>query len=74
VFPTDGILDAESTAGEKYGIDRLHAAVLATRSLDTQACLDAIFAEVEEFARGGGPQFDDMTLVVLDVTSGAEPV
>lgn len=71
VFPTDGILDAESTAGEKYGIDRLHAAVLATRSLDTQGCLDAIFAEVEEFARGGGPQFDDMTLVVLDVTPGA---
>jgi len=67
VFPTDGVVDAEDRSGDKFGVERLQAAVVTTRDLSCEACLDAIFGETQRFSAGGGPQFDDMTLVVLDV-------
>ena len=67
VFPTDGLIDAESRSGEKFGLERLKESVMLGRQLSPEACLDKVFENVQEFSAGGGPQFDDMTLVVLDV-------
>ena len=67
IFPTDGLVDAESQSGDKFGLERLQELVLESRSLSCEACLDVVFDKTQKFSEGGGPQFDDMTLVILDV-------
>lgn len=66
IFPTDGIIDAENEQGKKFGLERLEATVLANRDKSAQDMLDHVFDEVARFS-GDGPQFDDMTLVVIDI-------
>ena len=66
IFPTDGIIDAENEQGKKFGLKRLEETVLANRDKSAPELLDHVFDEVARFS-GEGPQFDDMTLVVIDV-------
>jgi len=67
ILPTDGIIDAEQPSGDKFGVEALNNSSLASRELSAPEALDKIFGDVLTFSEGT-PQFDDMTLVVVDVT------
>jgi sigma-B regulation protein RsbU (phosphoserine phosphatase) len=66
VFVSDGILDAENTAGEMYGTERLSALLLAQCAMPAQQIADAILADVSRF-QGDQDRFDDETIIVLRV-------
>lgn len=70
---TDGVLDAESAAGHRFGSDRLDDA-LAHPFDSAQAVIDAVLVGVDAFTRGH-PLRDDLTLVAIQVQSrpAAEP-
>ena len=73
VFFSDGIVDAQNLHGEMYGNDRL-CTLLARHPLAGQsadAAVGAILEAVTVF-EAGGEHFDDETVVVLRVNSGAE--
>ncbi len=61
---SDGITEAMDVAGEPYNDERLHAALRANAALETPALVDAIIAEVDEYA-AGAPQADDITLLIV---------
>jgi sigma-B regulation protein RsbU (phosphoserine phosphatase) len=61
---SDGVSEALSAAGEEYGDSRIVACVQNHASLEPQGLLEAIFADVREFARGAA-QSDDITAMVL---------
>ncbi|MGH9373139.1 MAG: PP2C family protein-serine/threonine phosphatase, partial [Vicinamibacterales bacterium] len=61
---SDGISEAMSAAGEEYGEARIIAVVQQHATLDPSRLLEALFADVREFARGA-PQSDDITGMVL---------
>jgi sigma-B regulation protein RsbU (phosphoserine phosphatase) len=61
---SDGISEALSAAGEEYGEGRIISFVEARMDLQPQQLLDALFADVREFARGAA-QSDDITAMVL---------
>jgi sigma-B regulation protein RsbU (phosphoserine phosphatase) len=69
---SDGITEAQDSAGTFYGNERLQAALVAAREGGggATAIHDALLAGVRAFV-GGAPQFDDMTLMVL-VRDGPE--
>jgi sigma-B regulation protein RsbU (phosphoserine phosphatase) len=64
VLGTDGIWEARSPAGELFGKDRLRAVVREHADRGAGAIADAVLAAVVDF-RQGGPQSDDITLIVL---------
>jgi sigma-B regulation protein RsbU (phosphoserine phosphatase) len=64
IFYTDGITDAVNGAMEEFGLDRLEAVVYASRHLAAPGMVEAIRKAVADFV-GQGPQFDDLTLVVV---------
>jgi sigma-B regulation protein RsbU (phosphoserine phosphatase) len=66
VFVSDGILDAESDAGEMYGQERLSELLCSRRELAAQEIADAILADVSRF-QGEHERFDDETIIVLKV-------
>ena len=63
---TDGLNEAENSAHEEFGNDRLIETLSATPFLDSQstiqALLDAVHAHV-----GGAEQSDDLTLLCIDI-------
>jgi phosphoserine phosphatase RsbU/P len=61
---TDGISEAMSAAGDEYGDDRIVACVEANAGLQPRELLEALFADVKDFARGAA-QSDDITGMVL---------
>lgn len=61
---TDGITEAESPAGEAYGLDRLAATLRRLRDGSAQRIVDGILADADAF-RGEGRQIDDQTLLVM---------
>jgi phosphoserine phosphatase RsbU/P len=61
---SDGVSEALSASGEEYGEGRILECVNKNLSLDPQQLLDALFADVREFARGAA-QSDDITGMVL---------
>ena len=61
---SDGVSEALSAAGEEYGDSRIVSCVQNHASLEPQGLLEAIFADVREFARGAA-QSDDITAMVL---------
>ena len=61
---SDGISEAMSASGEEYGEDRIIDCVTANAKLDPPRLLEALFADVREFARGAA-QSDDITAMVL---------
>lgn len=65
---TDGITEAASASLEEYGFQRLENALASSRSLELDAALDNLVAEVKWWA-GKAPQGDDLTVVGIDVGS-----
>ena len=73
VLYTDGLTDAcgpdlgepEGVSEEYFGEPRLREAVARAAQRTPQACVDAIFAAVDDF-RNGAPQQDDETIVIID--------
>ncbi len=65
LFYTDGVKEAVGDDEEEFGMKRLEATFLESAPLGAEAVLAAIQREVESFA-GGGPQMDDITLLVLE--------
>jgi sigma-B regulation protein RsbU (phosphoserine phosphatase) len=65
-FFTDGLTDVMSPDGEAYGPDRLRELLTAHAFAPTEPFCDAIFAALASH-RAEAEQFDDMTLLVLDI-------
>jgi serine phosphatase RsbU (regulator of sigma subunit)/pSer/pThr/pTyr-binding forkhead associated (FHA) protein len=61
---SDGVSEALSAEGEEYGEPRILACVRRNLAAEPQTLLDALFADVREFARGAA-QNDDITAMVL---------
>src|SRR6185369_9288410 len=59
---TDGLVDAENGAGERFGEARLLAALSCRRSLEPERIVAEVFAEADAFAPH---PIDDRTLLVL---------
>ncbi len=60
---SDGVLDAQSPAGEPFGEERL-GATLAAAGGDPERAVAAVLEAVTEHARGAVP-YDDITLVAI---------
>ena len=61
---SDGIPEAQNTADEEFGEDRLLSYLRATRDEPAAQIVSGAFGEIDIFA-GSAPQFDDITLVVI---------
>ncbi len=61
---TDGMADARSERGERFGEERILGHVRALRDQPTRDILEAIYADLAAFT-GGGPASDDRTLVLV---------
>ena len=61
---SDGVSEAMSANGEEYGEDRIVECVEKNLSFEPRQLLEALFADVREFARGAA-QSDDITAMVL---------
>jgi len=66
VLYTDGVTEATDEKNAEYGVERLSAMVEASRDLAAKEIISAIVNDVMAYA-GTGPQFDDITLMVLKV-------
>jgi sigma-B regulation protein RsbU (phosphoserine phosphatase) len=68
VLFTDGVSEAMDARGVDYGEDRLEKLLRANRRLSPADLLDAISDDIRRHA-GGAPQSDDITMMVLRVSS-----
>ncbi|MBN2304782.1 MAG: SpoIIE family protein phosphatase [Anaerolineae bacterium] len=66
VLYTDGLTDVMNPDNALYGADRFTALLLDLLDQPTEDLCAAIFEALAEY-RGSAPQFDDMTLLVVDV-------
>ena len=66
VFYTDGVVEAMNRQGQMYGFERLINMVKECACLPSMDVIDRIVGDVRIF-RGGEPQQDDITLIVIDV-------
>lgn len=64
---TDGVLDAESRTGERFGFERLQSS-LQVNAPSAQAMIDAILERINRFTEGV-PFCDDLTLVAIQLQS-----
>ena len=71
VLYTDGITDANSPAGEFFGLERLYETVRAAGSLSAQKVCDLVFERVDRF-QAEAVQYDDMALLVVKVNTRGE--
>lgn len=67
VVYSDGLPEAENSAGEEFGEEALESAIRVVSSLDPPRLLDALFARVATFS-GEAAQNDDRTALVLRFT------
>jgi phosphoserine phosphatase RsbU/P len=68
VFCSDGVYEARDAQRREFDAERLMKVVDGHRTQPARAIADAIFAAVQEF-RGDAPVNDDMTAVVLKITT-----
>jgi len=63
---TDGVSGATSASGEEFGMRRLELATVSAISLEASAdkIAESVFAEVQQFVRGG-PRRDDVTVLAV---------
>ncbi len=66
LFYTDGLIDATSPAGERFGHDRLVELFRKSSSLGSKNLIKVIENEVKEF-QGSREQLDDIALALLTV-------
>jgi sigma-B regulation protein RsbU (phosphoserine phosphatase) len=69
---TDGISEAMNGRDEEWGEERLAAAVLPARAQPARGLIARIMQEADTFV-AGARQYDDMTVVVVRLTTGTEP-
>ena len=62
---TDGVTEATDTENKLYGEDRLLAFMNENNAAEATALLPALKANIDEFV-GEAPQFDDITMLMLD--------
>ncbi len=67
VMYTDGVIDAQNEAGKMFGEERFKEIVRNAAGLPAEEVAERIRSGVFAFC-GTAPQFDDLTLVVLNVT------
>jgi sigma-B regulation protein RsbU (phosphoserine phosphatase) len=69
VIFSDGLTDAENAAEEEFGDERLvECCRIITAGIDANGVADRVMQAVAQWS-GGGEQFDDTTVVVLDIAS-----
>jgi serine phosphatase RsbU (regulator of sigma subunit) len=68
LLATDGLWEAKSPSGEKLGLERLCAVVRDCAHLPAAQIRDRIAAEERAF-RGGAPQSDDVSFVIVKITA-----
>jgi len=61
---TDGVTEAMNTADDYYSEKRLLAAITGGDTGEPRALIDAVHADIFEFARNA-PQADDITMFAL---------
>lgn len=66
VLYTDGITDATSPSGERFGVERLAEMICAAGEANAGDLHKQIFNRVNAF-QAGTEQFDDIALVVVSV-------
>ncbi|MDN3504682.1 MAG: SpoIIE family protein phosphatase [Rhabdochlamydiaceae bacterium] len=66
VLYTDGVIEAQNSAGQYYTIERLVALLRSIQSEDPYEVTDLIHESVMQFSQGE-EQFDDLTLLVIKV-------
>lgn len=69
LFYTDGLVEARSPDGQKFGRARLAEAATALGHLPAQTIKERLLELLEEFTAGGG-QRDDVTLAVVKLQEG----
>jgi serine phosphatase RsbU (regulator of sigma subunit) len=65
---TDGITEAHNTNGELYGKERLKEVLGRQKGRFTKDNMENIIADVDKFV-GDEPQFDDMTMVMVEIVT-----
>ncbi len=65
VLYTDGITDAANSDDQFYGLERFEEAIKTHREKPAKALRDALLGEVHAWM-GRSPQFDDITLLVVE--------
>jgi serine phosphatase RsbU (regulator of sigma subunit) len=70
VLISDGLLEEHNARRELFGFERMLATVANADAEDPEQALDEIWETVTQF-RGASEQSDDITLVVIQVASGA---
>jgi sigma-B regulation protein RsbU (phosphoserine phosphatase) len=68
VFCTDGVYETMNEQGVEFGARRVCEVVGANRQEGARVIVDAIFEAAAAF-RGAAPQHDDMTAVVVQITT-----
>lgn len=66
---TDGVVEALSPDGTRFGLDRTLGTIVAHRDLPTDKIVDAVYRAIQTFCRGNPPG-DDITILVL---KGSQP-
>jgi sigma-B regulation protein RsbU (phosphoserine phosphatase) len=69
---TDGISEAMNVRDEEWGEERLAAAILRGLALPASGLIGRIMQEADTFV-AGARQYDDMTVVVVRLTTGTQP-
>ena len=68
---TDGVVDSENPAGERFGIKRLLTCV-AQATGGAQATIDAVISAITGY-RGGSVRADDVTLLAVKLSAATHP-
>ena len=61
---TDGLNEAKSISGERYGIERIEYILNRNKSVSNEELIRVVRNDVDKFA-DGEPQFDDMTMLAF---------
>ena len=61
---TDGVTEAQNSAGGQFGLERLQDMFHRQASSSAEAATEMVFSAVRDFA-GNAPQFDDITCLAL---------
>jgi serine phosphatase RsbU (regulator of sigma subunit) len=66
---TDGVTEATTADNRLYGEDRLKSVLDAHRDAPSSELLPIVKADIDKFVEGA-PQFDDITMLALEVRKG----
>jgi serine phosphatase RsbU (regulator of sigma subunit) len=64
---SDGVPDAVNEVGEQYGYERMRAYLETNRDVPVKFLVDGLATDVARW-RGDAPAFDDLTLLILEMT------